>query len=252
MATANSDRIEKTASDHPRITVCPVSMTWDRPRCKFAILASIPAAMMPIRALIMNRPATVTAIMVTRNGQFPASPATVPASRVCSMVWKSSSTKPLCPSAAASPLRRLKMRDHRGERQDQNQAGSTEPRDQGRGTARHRVVEGVSDASGATDAGASPLGRGRAGRDRGLGAVAQRATGLTQGSLRGVPTCPQGPRRQGDVTRLAEPRRFVLHPRAEQEIWGIDPVLPQGFPTERGRTSADLRVRLPVSVTCGR
>ncbi len=81
LAIVSSLMIVKIESDQPRITVWSASRTIERPRRSSASFSSMPAAMTPIRALTMNRPAIVSTSIVTRNCHDPLSPPTKPASR---------------------------------------------------------------------------------------------------------------------------------------------------------------------------
>ena len=83
-AIASSERIVKIESDQSRISVCPCSITNERPLRRSPSFESSPVAITPISALTMKMPPSVTSSIRIRNVQPPTSLPIVPGSSVCS------------------------------------------------------------------------------------------------------------------------------------------------------------------------
>jgi len=96
--------IVKIESDQPRITVWSFSSTIERPRRRSASLVSMPAAITPMRALTMKRPAIVSTSIVSRKRHWRSpSPATVPGSSAWKRFCISSRRKPRSSPPSRSP-----------------------------------------------------------------------------------------------------------------------------------------------------
>ena len=80
-AMISSPMIENTLSDQPRMSVWPVSITFERPLRSSSSRDSRPDVIVPMRMDTMKMPAIVTTSMGKRSPQ-PSSPERLPASSV--------------------------------------------------------------------------------------------------------------------------------------------------------------------------